>query len=231
MTDHFDTQTAFFDVELARVLTACRNEDHDLTDSESRTLAAAYAKQGTPLANWGAGIDVAHTARLLTDTQRLLDAAAILADDTRNALCTLAEYFRDRARVLPTRTDYEHELIQIYAREIEFLRARGHMPYIARTGLGGCTGLAASLNDKRELYATNGDACVVGSETDEMPGPWSVGIYEIDTGHAVTNTVHSCFATAYADAIAAIPRTRTPLHLLRRIASALHLHRKGQPTK
>jgi hypothetical protein len=232
MTDSFDTQPAFFDVELARVLTACRNEDHHLTDSESRSLAAAFAQQDTPLANWGAGIDVAHTARLFTDTRRLLDAASILADDTRTALCALAEYFRDRARVLPTRADYEHELIQIYAREIEFLRARGHTPYIARTGLGGsCTGLAASLNDKHELYATNGDACLVDSETEERPGPWSVDIYEIDTGHAATDAVHPCFATAYADAVAALPRprARTPLHLLRRIATALHLHRKRTP--
>ncbi|MEU6191354.1 hypothetical protein [Nocardia sp. NPDC047038] len=143
----------------------------------------------------------------------------------------MLDYFRGRARVRPTRADYERELTQIYTSEFEFLRARGHSPRIASTGHGGgCTGLATVLDERYELYATNGDACLVGSETGETPGPWSVGIYDRETGHALTNATDPHFNTAYAAAVAAIPRQRTrlPLSALRplsRIGNLLRIRR------
>ncbi|MGY2116651.1 hypothetical protein ACW9HR_22325 [Nocardia gipuzkoensis] len=221
MTDSSDALEAF-NIEFARVLAACQDSDHVLTDSESRTLAAAYAQQDTSLQHWGAGIDVAHTSCLIEDTQWLLEAAGILREDTdvhrypdeaRNALCALLAYFHGRARVRPTRADYERELTQIYATEIEFLRAHGHAPSIAWSVHGaGVTGFAASLDDRHQLHATNGDGFLAGSETGAAPGPWSIGIYEHATDHAVANAVNRCFATAYAEAVAAIPRPPSADH-------------------
>ncbi|MEV0297115.1 hypothetical protein [Nocardia sp. NPDC050710] len=233
MTDPFHA----FDAELARIFAACRDEDHPLTDAESRILAAAFAQQGTPLEHWGEGIDVAHTHRLVDDAQWLLDAASIVRaktdphrynDDAPNALYSLVAYFQGRALNPPSREDYQRELFQIYAPEVEFLRACGHEPYIGFTGQGdGCTGVVADLDVNHELYATNGDTCVVGSATEERPGPWSVGIYERD-GHCVTNAVDPCFANAYIDAVETInrPRFRRPRLLLRRIARIPRLNRK-----
>ncbi|MEW1734411.1 hypothetical protein AB0346_00475 [Nocardia beijingensis] len=221
MTDPSDAIDGV-DVELARILTACRDGDHALNEVESRTLAAAYAQQDTSLQHWGAGIDVAHTTRLIEDTQWLLDAAGILREDAdphrypdeaRNALCALLDYFRSRARVRPTRADYERELTQLYATEIEFLRAHGHTPSIAWAVDGSAvTGVAACLEDAHQLLATNGDGFLAGSETGASPGHWSISIYEHDTGHTVANAVDACFATAYAQAIAALTRPPDPAH-------------------
>ncbi|MEU2042735.1 hypothetical protein [Nocardia niwae] len=237
MTDSHDA----FDLELARVLTACRDGDHALTDSESRTVAAAYAQQQTSLQHWGAGIDVAHPLRLVEDTQWLLDAAAVVRDDTdphrypdeaRNALCALRDYFRSRARVRPTLADYKRELTQIYASEIEFLRARGHSPRIEVTGHGaGFPGLIIELDHQHELYATNGESGLVGSEIDESPGPWSIGIYDQHTGHTLTNATDPHFATAYATAVGPFSRPRTDTTAAHRVDRAPALDKEISPRK
>ncbi|WP_331758128.1 hypothetical protein OG225_42245 (plasmid) [Nocardia sp. NBC_01377] len=102
------------DTDLARVLAACRDEDHALTEPESRVLAAAFAQIDTPLENWGGGIDVADSVRLVQDTQWLLDAASIVRaqadphrypDGARNALHALLDYFQTRALNRPTPAD------------------------------------------------------------------------------------------------------------------------------
>ena len=47
------------------------------------------------------------------------------------------------------------------------------------------------------MYAVNGDACVVGSATDQIPEPWSVGIYERATSHAVARGQSETFPDVY----------------------------------
>lgn len=209
-----------FDAALTGVLAACRDEQHTLDEPESRILAAAFAQIDTPLQHWGDGVVVADSHRLVEDAQWLVDAASIersdndphrYPDHARNALSALIAYFARRAQHRPTREDYLRELSQIYIREIEFLRARGHRPYVAWTGDGhGCTGLAAPLDDTHEIYATNGHACLIGSATHEISEGWLVGVYELDTGDLVTQVVvRSRFEVAYTDAIASLPTRPT----------------------
>ncbi|WP_157978919.1 MULTISPECIES: hypothetical protein [Nocardia] len=217
MPDSLDDLEAF-DTAFARILAACRDEDHALTESESRVLAAAFAQIGTPLENWGGGVDVADSVRLVQDTQWLLDAASIIRaqadphryhDDARNALHALLGYFQTRALNRPTRVDYLRELGQLYTRELEFLRAHGHTPHISWTDDGHSARLVAPLDDKHEIHATNGHGCLNGSHTEQIDGNWAVGVYELGTDHVVTNHVDRRFDIAYTNAIASLPTRPT----------------------
>ncbi|PPJ36452.1 hypothetical protein C5E45_20625 [Nocardia nova] len=205
------------DAELARILAACQDWNHALTESESRALAAAFAQVDTPLQHWGAGVAVAYSERLIRDTDQLLYFASIerephdphrYADGARNALYALRAYFENRALQPPNRADYLGELNELYAAEIEFLRTRGHTPAIDWIGdEPGRPALTAFLDNTHELYATNGDACLIGSHTEQPPARWSVAIRERDTGEIVASAAHTRFATAYDDALTSSPVT------------------------
>ena len=175
-----------------------------LDNRHSRQLAGMYASPHTALAHWANGIPVAHAQRLFdltADLYLLMPPVPATPAERRKlrALEALLDYFGHRAIThRPSRADYERELTHIYAGEFAFLRRYGHRPSIAWTGVGrSCSSVHVFLDEAHEMYAVNGDACVIGSATDQTPEPWSVGIYERTTSHAVAYGQSEAFPEAY----------------------------------
>lgn len=147
-----------------------------LTETELRTIAAACAR-GPALRNYGRGIDVSATSRLLDEVHEIIDDLT-RADTTRPSLLTaldgLEHHFRTRTPVSAT-----IELHQLYRTELEILRARFGRSDVEHTG-GGVMALWAPQRRDREVLASNAtDQPGVANASTTAVGNWYIGIYTV----------------------------------------------------